>query len=80
MTAHMRKQLAMVRMREERQSLGGGWIVSYGIQGWRALGVERGAYTWFSPLGEKNQAATAMATTITRPMMTLHLRQTDSRC
>jgi len=42
--------------------------------------LDGGTYTWFSPLGEKNQAASAMATTITRPMMTLHLRQTESRC
>ena len=32
-----------------------------------------GTYTWFSPLGAKNQAPTDMATTITRPMMGLHL-------
>lgn len=32
-------------------------------------------YTWFSPLGEKDHAATAMATHITKPMMTLHLRE-----
>lgn len=34
----------------------------------------RKTYTWFSPLGEKNHAASDMATTITSPMMTLHLR------
>ncbi len=34
-----------------------------------------GTYTWFSPLGAKNHAATHMATTITKPMMTLQLRQ-----
>jgi hypothetical protein len=32
-------------------------------------------YVWFSPFGEKNQAATDARTTTTRPMMMLQLRQ-----
>ncbi len=37
-------------------------------------GRMREAYTWFSPLGEKNHAATHMAAITTRPIMTLQLR------
>lgn len=44
-------------------------------------GVEGVAYTWFSPLGEKNHAARPMATHTTRPMMTLQLRESVlARC
>lgn len=34
---------------------------------------ERKTYTWFSPLGEKIQAATHMAVTMARPTKMLHL-------
>ena len=44
----------------------------------RQLGVligegGQGAYTWFSPLGEKNHATNDMATTITNPIIRLQL-------
>ena len=35
--------------------------------------IYKRTYVWFSPLGERNHAATDMATTMTRPTKTLYL-------
>lgn len=39
---------------------------------------EKSTYVWFSPLGDRNHAATHMAATTARPMKMLYLRVTVS--
>lgn len=41
--------------------------------GTRRFGGEGKTHTWFSPFGERNQAATHMAAMMNRPMKMLHL-------
>lgn len=65
-------------MRDDRQSLKAS-TSQYKTRPGHALGRDRisrdvgNTYTWFSPLGDRNQAPTHMAAMMNRPMKMLHL-------